>query len=147
MGQINQSERPTRRGFLDLVVAAGSAITAAAIAVPGLLYLWPAAHGGAGEDVEVKGAADMMPGEATTIQVRGKAVIVLRRQRDFVAYSAVCTHLGCLVKWSADQKRFLCPCHAAVFDADGRIVSGPAPKDMPAYTVKEIGDKLYVAAS
>ena len=41
----------------------------------------------------------MTPGEAMTIQVRGKAVIVLRRQRDFVAYSAVCTHLGCLVKW------------------------------------------------
>ena len=147
MEQMNQSDRPTRRGFLDLIVAAGSAVTAAAIAVPGLLYLWPAARGGADEDVEVKGAADMTPGEAVTIQVRGKAVIVLRRQRDFVAYSAVCTHLGCLVKWDAAQKQFLCPCHAAVFDAEGRIVSGPAPADMPAYRVKEIGEALYVAAS
>lgn len=147
MEQINQSDRPTRRSFLDLIVAAGSAITAAAIAIPGLLYLWPAAGGGAGEDVEVKGAKDMTPGQAKTIQVRGKAVIVLRRKGDFVAYSAVCTHLGCLVKWNAAQKEFLCPCHAAVFDAEGRIVSGPAPADMPVYNVKEIGEKLYVAAT
>jgi len=147
MADTNRNNLTTRRGFLDVVIAAGSAITAAAVAIPGLLYLWPAARGGVGEDVEVKGAMDMSPGEATTIQVRGKAVIVLRRQREFVAYSAVCTHLGCLVKWDGSQKHFLCPCHAAVFDMDGRVVSGPAPKGMPVYGVKEIGEKVYVAAS
>ena len=64
-----------------------------------------------------------------------------------VAYSAVCTHLGCLVKWESAKREFLCPCHAAIFDAEGRVVSGPAPAPLPPYKVKEVGGKVYVSSA
>jgi cytochrome b6-f complex iron-sulfur subunit len=122
-------------------------VTGAALTVPGLLYLWPAARGGASEDVEVTNASNLVPGQSATIQLRGKVVIVVRELTGFRAVSAVCTHLGCLVKWDGSRKEFLCPCHAAVFDQEGAVVSGPAPAALPTYRVKEIGGKVYVSAA
>ena len=139
--------QPTRRGFLDWLIGLCSAVTGAALTVPGLLYLWPAARGGASEDVEVANAAGLLPGQSATLQVRGKVVIVIREQAGFTAYSAVCTHLGCLVKWDGAKKEFFCPCHAAVFDKNGAVVSGPAPAPLPAYKVKEVGGKVYVSVA
>src|SRR5689334_9854892 len=128
-----------RRGFLEWLIAGFSAITAAAMVVPGLLYLWPAAKGGKAESVEVKGGDELKPGQHSIVQVRGKAVIVRRDAGGLAAYSAVCTHLGCLVKWDANKQEFQCPCHAAVFNARGQVVSGPAPAPLPEYKVNEVG--------
>lgn len=147
MTKPTEAPKMSRRGFLDWMIAACSAVTATALALPALMYLWPAAKGGKTEDVEVKGGADMKPGDHAIVQVRGKAVIVRRDSSGLVAYSAVCTHLGCLVKWESAKREFLCPCHAAIFDAEGRVVSGPAPAPLPPYKVKEVGGKVYVSAA
>jgi len=140
-------DQPTRRAFLDTVIAAGSAVTVAGLTVPGVLYLWPAAQGGAGDEVEVKDAGSLQPGQSTMVQIKGKAVIVIRETSGYRAMSAICTHLGCLVKWESTKKEFLCPCHAAVFDRDGAVVSGPAPAPLPAYKVKDVAGKVYVSAA
>jgi len=137
----------SRRGFLDWLIGLFSTVAVAAMAFPGLMYLWPAARGGKAEDVEVKGANALKPGEGLIAQVRGKAVIVRRDASGLVAFSAVCTHLGCLVRWDGARKEFLCPCHAAVFDSSGRVVSGPAPAPLPQYKVKEVGDKVFVSSA
>lgn len=123
-----------------------SAVAGMAMAVPGLMYLWPAARGGGAENVEIDGADAMAVGEAKMVQVAGKAVIVIRGASGFKAFSASCTHLGCLVKWDRENQELICPCHAAVFDADGRVVSGPPPSPLPAYKVKEIGKRVYISA-
>ena len=139
--------QPTRRGFLDWLIGFCSTVTGAVLTVPALAYLWPAARGGASEDVEVPNASTLTHGQSATIQVRGKAVIVVREHAGFTAFSAVCTHLGCLVKWDGPRSEFRCPCHAAVFDKNGAVVSGPAPAPLPTYRVKEVGGKVYVSAA
>lgn len=123
-----------------------SAVTAVAMTIPGLMYLWPAARGGGAENVEIDGAESMAAGDAKMVQISGKAVIVIRDASGFKAFSASCTHLGCLVKWDREKKELICPCHAAVFDANGGVVSGPPPSPLPAYKVKEIGTRVYVSA-
>jgi len=143
---MNTQNKPTRRSFLDLLIAAGSGITALAMSIPGLMYLWPAAQGGTAVAVEVEGAARMSPGQSKMLQVAGKPVIVVCGRSGFVAFSASCTHLGCLVKWEPDKKHFACPCHAAVFDEKGGVVAGPPPGPLPPYAVKQVGDKVYVSA-
>ena len=137
----------TRRGFLDWIIGLFSTVTVGAMGIPALLFFWPAARGGKGGDVGVKDAAHLKPGEGTIVQLQGKAAIVRRDSSGFVAYSAVCTHLGCLVKWDGARKEFLCPCHAAVFDSSGRVVSGPAPGPLPSYKVKEVGGKVFVSTA
>ena len=50
------------------------------------------------------------------------------------AISLTCTHQGCTVQKQNDGQ-FHCPCHGAVFDAEGRVVSGPAQRDLPRFKV------------
>lgn len=49
------------------------------------------------------------------------------------ALSAVCTHLGCIVR--AEGVGFACPCHGSRYDDDGRVVSGPAPRALSAVRI------------
>ena len=46
-------------------------------------------------------------------------------ERDFVALSSTCPHLGCQVHWEPQNARFFCPCHNGVFDPEGRALAGP----------------------
>lgn len=55
-----------------------------------------------------------------------------------VAYSAICTHLGCTVLEGLKSKAVFCPCHAGVFDP-GRgalVVSGPPPRPLPQLPIR-----------
>ena len=62
------------------------------------------------------------------------------------AISLSCTHQGCTVK-KQDDGQFHCPCHGAVFDGEGRVVSGPAQRDLPRFKVVEKkADEVQLAA-
>ncbi len=52
------------------------------------------------------------------------------------AVSLTCTHQGCTVAKQADGK-FLCPCHGAIYDSNGKVISGPAKRDLPQYKVTQ----------
>jgi rieske iron-sulfur protein len=65
-----------------------------------------------------------------------------------VAYSAVCTHTGCDVTvWHADSQQLECPCHYSHYDPKvaARVVSGPAPRPLPALPLKIVDGRLVVA--
>lgn len=53
--------------------------------------------------------------------------------KDIVAYSTMCTHMGCPVAYDGDSKTFKCPCHFSIFDAEksGQMVCGQATEDLP----------------
>lgn len=66
-----------------------------------------------------------------------------------LAYSAWCTHLGCLVElWDADKKMLQCPCHKSAYDPlqAAKVILGPAPRSLPLLPIKVEDDKLVVAA-
>jgi Rieske Fe-S protein len=59
----------------------------------------------------------------------GRAVAIFKDAEGIHAISTVCTHLGCLVKATAEG--FECPCHGSRFAADGTVKKGPAPRALP----------------
>ena len=63
---------------------------------------------------------------------RGAAKVAVYRDEKgaLVELSAVCPHLGCLVHWNAAEKTWDCPCHGSRFDKRGKVVNGPANKDL-----------------
>ena len=66
-----------------------------------------------------------------------------------VAFSAICTHAGCVVSsWRAADKCFLCPCHGSIYDpsAGARVIGGPAPRPLPALPLRADHEALTVAA-
>ena len=63
---------------------------------------------------------------------------------EFKVFSAVCTHMGCIVSQIADG-RIDCPCHGSEYSiTDGAVLAGPAPKPLPAKQIKVTGDSIFL---
>lgn len=131
---MDEAKKPVdRRSFLDWCIAGGMTAWTIGVAAPTVVYLWPARAGGTGSARASAGKADdWAEGAGRMVQLHGRPVLVLRRPGgEFRAFSAICTHLGCVVRWNSGSKKIECPCHAAAFDDAGRVVSGPPPAPLP----------------
>lgn len=80
---------------------------------------------------QVSDVADIPAGEGRVIR-RGMHKVAAYKADDGTVHehSAVCTHLKCIVDWNTADKSWDCPCHGSRFDAMGRVVNGPATKDL-----------------
>lgn len=142
------SEPMPRRRFLDYLIGGSFAMTALAFAAGVVSYMWPGKkpRAGGGAPVEVAEEKDLPVGQGKVVQYRDRSAIVIHTKEGMVAFSAVCTHLGCIVKWKADKQEIECPCHGAVFDTKGNVVSGPPPKPLPPLKVEVKNGKIYLGA-
>jgi cytochrome b6-f complex iron-sulfur subunit len=74
-------------------------------------------------------------------------IVVIRNPADpktLIAVNSTCTHQGCLVAWNAERKSFVCPCHGAVYGADGSVQKAPATKPLATYPVQVDGQNVQV---
>jgi len=86
--------------------------------------------------------ADPLPWAGTT----AKSAAWLRRdtEKEFIAFSANCTHLGCPVRWEHKADLFMCPCHGGVYYKDGTVAAGPPPKSLVQYQVRINKDDIEI---
>lgn len=70
--------------------------------------------------------------------------VIKNSDTNITAYSPICPHLGCRYKWHADSDHFVCPCHGSVFDKDGKVLAGPAPRPLDTLPTKIEKGELYV---
>ena len=61
------------------------------------------------------------------------------------AFSAVCTHLACIVQYRSDLSHIWCACHNGHFDLNGRNIEGPPPKPLEEFAVNVRGDQIVVS--
>ena len=59
-----------------------------------------------------------------------KIVVTQPEQGRFKAFSAICTHLGCLLGWNPAMRTWDCSCHGSSFARDGTVLHGPAVRDL-----------------
>ena len=84
-------------------------------------------------------------GYSRLIRIESDTILLGKDSADhFFALSAVCPHKGCLVEWRRGENRILCPCHGALFDLKGNVLSGPAQRGLQSYGVDQIGDSVYL---
>ena len=86
--------------------------------------------GGQGGAVLAKVADVPVGGAVSAEDSNGKPVLVSRPTADdVVAFSAICTHMGCTV--APQGKELQCPCHGSTYDlATGDNTGGPAPRPL-----------------
>ncbi len=65
-----------------------------------------------------------------------------------IAFSAACTHMGCIVQWQEADRKFHCPCHGGIFTEYGKVDTGLAPvrylNALPRVDTKVEDGKIYV---
>jgi glycine/D-amino acid oxidase-like deaminating enzyme/nitrite reductase/ring-hydroxylating ferredoxin subunit len=80
----------------------------------------------------------LQPGIGKVIEVDGEKIAAYRDEQGIVhALSPVCTHAACIVNWNSAEKTWDCPCHGARYDIDGRVLTGPATKNLQAINTNE----------
>ena len=80
---------------------------------------------------EVSSLDEITPNTGAVIREGFRKVAVFRDEAgELHRVSAVCPHLGCIVGWNKAASTWDCPCHGSRFDAYGRVLNGPASKDL-----------------
>ena len=148
-----------RRDFLGVVTWAIGALLGAGLGIPAVAYIvgpalrqqeaqeWIALGSSAkvelGTPTLFKAAVERTTGWIVE-QSELSVYVLTDNGRDFLAMSNICTHLGCRVRWIADQEQFFCPCHNGVFAKDGTVLAGPPPRPLDRYEVKLEGGTVYI---
>jgi cytochrome b6-f complex iron-sulfur subunit len=138
-----------RRRLITYLLGFSVVSTLVGVLTPILGYLWPTSRVSAGtsEPVRVGASADFPAGKGEVVSVNDKPVIVVNTaQAGLKAFSAICTHLGCIVEWDTNRGIIACPCHGARFNpVNGAVISGPAPSPLPEFKLTVKDDAVYVS--
>ncbi|RZJ66305.1 MAG: FAD-dependent oxidoreductase [Flavobacterium sp.] len=74
-----------------------------------------------------KGTEKLLPGQGAIVgSALAKKAVYRDDDGNLNIFSAICPHLGCIVKWNNDEKSFDCPCHGSRFDTNGDVLNGPS---------------------
>lgn len=131
----NEDGKPiTRRYFLEAlgggaigIAATGSIVLTAQFLSPNVLREPP--------EKFKAGSVEDFPAGSVTLNKEQKVFIVRATEGYFYAVSAVCTHLGCIANWKAEEGLIACPCHGSKFDREGKLMEGPAPRPLPRFSM------------
>jgi cytochrome b6-f complex iron-sulfur subunit len=130
-----------RRAFLAVAAGAAGVCYAAALGYPIYRYLASpsemALSAAAVTEVTLKDAHKLPAGSVLMFKFGPSPAMLIHHKDDrWVALSAVCSHLGCTVRYEADADRIHCACHGGVYNAyTGTNVSGPPPKPLKLFKV------------
>jgi Rieske Fe-S protein len=157
-----RSAKHSRRAFLFKLSLLVNGAVGAVMAVPIIGYLLgPAEKKSASDNSWVRlGALSEFPeGETRLVNYRnpvttswdgqtGDIPCWVRRVSGttFQVFAINCAHLGCPVRWFAQSKLFLCPCHGGAYYADGTRASGPPERGLFEYEHRVTGDALMISA-
>ncbi len=136
---------PTRRDVLSYLMGAGIVAGFGLAGSFGFRFVVPSDAKEKPVEVLIRNV-DQLP-EGSFYEFRdfqGKKTLLVNRKGTIRAFSSVCPHLGCGVRWEPEKDRFLCPCHIGVFDPSGQVISGPPTAPLAEYAVKIEQGHIYV---
>jgi menaquinol-cytochrome c reductase iron-sulfur subunit len=150
-----------RRRFLRWVSGAGATLTAAVVGFPVLRAFLSPALPTLRADSWVKVADDValidtdIPVRVNFVESKVDAWLEDRQLngvwlytedgKNFKAYNARCTHLGCAFVYDKEQKNFACPCHHGQFVVKtGRVLAGPPPRPLDELRAEVRDGSVYV---
>jgi len=150
----------SRRKFLGYAIGGVAGVVTIGYAVPLVNYLIKPALRSTAEPwakVGVMDELELVAGEPKAVtfhaelkvgwaeeKVEHDVWVVKKPDGSVTVFSPTCPHLGCGYRWDTNDRLFKCPCHASVFDPDGKVIGGPAPRALDTLPAKVEGGALYV---
>ena len=133
----------SRRRFVIYAWIGAAALVMGELIGGTLAFLWPRRRQAKTDTLFVAGkVSDFKVGEV--IPFRKERAFIVRTEGGFLAFSAVCTHLNCIVNWNEVLKKFECPCHGAKFNPLGEVLEGPPPRPLDLYTLQITAGNLVI---
>ena len=131
-----------RRGAMRVAIVGVLAIGAAAL---GRVFAQSskASAAEASSNNQITKLSDLPIGSVSNfVLASGEPAILFRTKTGVFAYSAICTHQGCTVAYSAGSKTLACPCHGGQYDpfASAAVVAGPPQSPLSSVKVAIDGD-------
>ncbi len=124
----------SRRHFIELLGIGAVGVTAVGSLVLSGKYLSPNVVKEPPTRFKI-GLPENFPPGSVTVNKEQKVFIVRAKEGYFYTLSAVCTHLGCIANWKAEDGIVACPCHGSKFDKEGNVIAGPAPRPLPRFAM------------
>jgi cytochrome b6-f complex iron-sulfur subunit len=129
----------SRRRLLTWFLGGSFGALVAAILYPVVRFLNPPEEESAAASEADAGAAndpEFLDKGYKIIRFGSEPVLVVRvSETEFRAFSAVCTHLACIVEYSRGRQQITCNCHNAQFNLQGEVVGGPPPRPLAPFGV------------
>lgn len=143
------SKAQGRRRFLDILLGSSVVATLGAILYPIFKFMVPPQIVEAAQNSVVVGKLNEVPVNTGKIFKFGSkpGIVVRSSTGDLKAFSAVCTHLDCIVQFRPDTKQIWCACHNGQYNLNGQNVGGPPPRPLEEYVVNVRGDEIVVTRS
>ena len=133
----------SRRRLLGYAWIGAGAIVLGELIAGTFAFLWPKREKGKGENIFIGGKVnDFKVGGV--IYFRKERTFIQRDEGGFLALSAVCPHLHCVVNWNEMLRKFECPCHGAKFNQHGEVLEGPPPRPLDLYRLQIVEEKLVI---
>ena len=151
----NEAGVPPNGQALDAMPSSGAMTSQSATPGSGAMSSSPAPRGGAGQSAQptrkkakpkgtVLGQASDIPVGGGAIYTAAKVVVTQPASGQYKAFSAVCTHVGCIVN-KVTNGTIDCPCHGSEFKiTNGAVVTGPAPSPLPAKQIKIVDGQVIL---
>ncbi len=137
-----------RRDILNILMGIGFLATLLGFLAPVVAYLMPLkGRGMSGNALEGRDgtpipADDLREGSSVVGRLSGQPVLVIRKNGQILGFPAVCTHLGCIVRWNDGSERIECPCHGGKFNLQGEVVGGPPPGPLQPLPLRTEGNRI-----
>lgn len=77
-------------------------------------------------------------------KIKKHNLFIYKNGQDIKILDAHCTHMGCILNYYKDKRRFICPCHHSHFTMEGRRIKGPAQRDLGTITFKVKNSKIFI---
>ena len=142
-GRYESSPRTSRRDFLRWTVAGASTFFLAEAAAGFVAFFWPTKIGKFGTKITLSKEDIPQVGAAPIVNRDGKFWLINNEDGALALYWK-CVHLGCTVPWNNDEGQFHCPCHGSLYNRQGLVTGGPAPRPLDLMRIDVEGDQVVV---
>jgi len=136
-----------RRKLLNILLGTSVGATLVAILYPILKFMIPPEVIEATQTSVVAGRVNELPPNSGKIFKFGNkpALLVRTPTGEYKAFSAVCTHLDCIVQYRPDLRLIWCACHNGQYNLSGKNIAGPPPRPLEEYAVNIRGEEIVVS--